>query len=279
MTSISNITNVALMYDFDKTLSTKDMQEYDFIPSLSMTPTQFWTASDQFAKQHKMDHILSTMYLMIDKAKRGNINLSQESLREQGKQIELFPGVLDWFERITNYGLTLGLNVRHYIISSGLKTMIEGTPIAKYFTQIFASDFLYDQQGFPVWPSMAINFTSKTQFLYRIHKGVEDTAEHIKLNRKQDKNEVQVPFSNMIYFGDGFTDVPSMKLTRLNGGYSVGVYQNQDNNYLVADDRVSFYVPADYREGSLLDKTIKAIINRMSADAELAKLGWDKLVD
>lgn len=279
MTDNPNISNVALMYDFDRTLSTKDMQEYDFIPSLAMTPTQFWKATDEYAAQNKMDGILSTMFLMVDKARRGNISLTKQSIAEQGKKIEFFPGVEEWFERITSFGSKYGLFVRHYIISSGLKTMIDGTSIAKHFSQVFASDFLYDENGLPVWPSMAINYTSKTQFLYRIHKGVEDTAEHVKLNRRQQKSEIAVPFSNMIYFGDGFTDVPAMKLTRLNGGYSVGVYQNEENTYLVSDDRVSFYVPADYREGSLLDKTVKAVIKKIGAEAELAKLGWDRHYD
>ncbi|MDD3832005.1 MAG: haloacid dehalogenase-like hydrolase [Clostridia bacterium] len=269
---------VALMYDFDKTLSTKDMQEYVFIPQLNMTPEQFWLMSDQMATKNNMDGILCTMFLMVNSAKKGNVDITKNALMAQGSKIKLHKGVKGWFPRITEYGNQLGLNVKHYVISSGLKTIIDGTSIAKYFAKIYASDFIYDQDGLPIWPSMAINYSSKTQFLYRIHKGVEDTNEHYKLNRRTNQADIQVPFSNMIYFGDGFTDVPAMKLTRMNGGYSIGVYQNKSNDYLVQDDRVSFYCPSDYSADTLLDRIVKTILLKISAEAELTTLGWDRLI-
>lgn len=272
--------DVILMYDFDKTLSTVDMQEYVFIPSLKMEPKDFWDLANKFAFKNHMDNILSTMFLMVDKAKCGNVPITRDTLKEQGKFIKYQPGVEEWFERINEFGRQHGVNVKHYIISSGLKCIIEGCSISKYFTQIFASEFLYDDNGIPVWPAVAINYSSKTQYLYRIHKGVEDINEHTKLNRKLPDDEKPVPFSNMVYIGDGLTDVPSMKLTRLNGGYSIGVYQDeQTSEYLVSDDRVSFFVPANYGENTDMDKIIKAIIKRISAEAELSSLGWDEKID
>lgn len=271
---------VVFMYDFDKTLSTVDMQEYVFIPSIKMKPHEFWSQADSFALTNSMDNILSTMFLMVDKAKNGNVSITRESLKEQGKYIEYQPGVEEWFERVNAYGKSQNVLVKHYIISSGLKCIIEGCSISKYFSQIFASEFLYDQNNVPIWPAAAINYSSKTQYLYRIHKGVEDITEHTRLNRRLPDEEKKVPFSNMIYVGDGLTDVPSMKLTKLNGGYSIGVYQDEEmSKYLVHDDRVSFFVPADYTENSPMDKVVKAIIKRISAEAELTELGWDEKVD
>lgn len=269
--------DIALMYDFDKTLSTVDMQEYVFIPSVNMTPHTFWQEADSFASAHKMDNILSTMFLMVDKAKHADVPITKQSLTEQGKHIVFQPGVTEWFERINKFGRELNMNVKHYVISSGLQCIIEGCSISKYLTKIFASEFLYNAEGVPVWPAVAINYSSKIQYIYRIHKGVEDISEHTQLNRKMPDDQKRIPFSNMVYIGDGLTDVPSMKLTRLNGGYSIGVYQNEEeNNYLVDDDRVSFFVPADYSEGTEMDKAVKAIIKRISAENELHSLGWDE---
>lgn len=272
--------DVVLMYDFDKTLSTVDMQEYVFIPSLNMQPRDFWKQADGFAITHSMDNILSTMFLMVDKAKNGNVPITRQTLTAQGKSIQYQPGVDTWFDRINAYGKSQNVNVKHYIISSGLKCIIEGCSIAKYFTKIYASEFLYDEKDVPIWPAVAINYSSKTQYLYRIHKGVEDITEHTRLNRRIPDAEHQTPFENMVYIGDGLTDVPSMKLTRLNGGYSIGVYQDEKNSdYLVHDDRVSFFVPADYSAESQMERVVKAIIKRVSAEAEMASLGWDDKID
>lgn len=264
---------VALIYDFDNTLSTKDMQEFTFIPALGMEPSEFWKESDRLAHEFQMDHILAYMYLMATEAKKKGIHLSQETLREMGKEVEFFDGVLDWFSRINAYGRSLGLEVRHYIISCGLKPMIEGCPIAKEFYNIFACDYIYDEQGDPIWPSVAINYTSKTQFLYRINKGVEDVGEHKKLNMYMDRLSRVVAFDNMIYIGDGLTDVPSMKLTRQRGGYAIGVYrQPEDALYLVDEDRVDFYVRGDYTEGSEMDRACKAIFEKIQAKVRFAEL-------
>lgn len=255
---------VALMYDFDKTLSTKDMEEYTLIPAFKMTPDEFWKASDDLAKRNGMDYILSTLLLLIEKSKSCGVDISRESLIEHGKAIELHDGLDTWFERINAVGDSLGLEVRHYIISCGIKPMIEGSSIAKHFTNIFACDYVYDG-NIPVWPAMALNYSSKIQFLYRISKGVEDISEHERLNKHMDQSLKPVPFSNMVYIGDGLTDVPSMKLTRLNGGYAVGVYQNkEDSKYLIDDDRVDFYVKADYSKNSEMERVVEAILSKIS---------------
>ena len=264
---------IALIYDFDNTLSTRDMQEFTFIPALGMSPTEFWTSCDQLSHGRNMDHILAYMYLMATKAKEKGIDLSRESLRQMGKDVQFFDGVETWFKRINDYGASLGFEVRHYIISCGLKAMIEGCPIGHEFYNVFACDYIYDDNGQILWPSVAINYTSKTQFLYRINKGVEDVGEHKKLNMYMPQSNRVIPFENMIYLGDGLTDVPSMKLTRTRGGYAIGVYRNpEDATYLVKEDRVDFYVQSDYTEGSEMDIAMKAIFQKISAKTRFKEL-------
>ena len=206
-------------------------------------------------------------------SKQSGVPLSADKLREMGKGVEFFDGVKEWFARINNFGASLGLEVRHYIISCGLKAMIEGCDIAHEFYNIFACDYVYDQNGEPVWPSVAINYTSKTQFLYRINKGVEDVGEHKRLNMYMPKNQRVVPFCNMIYVGDGLTDVPSMKLARQRGGYAIGVYRNpEDASYLVDEERVDFYVKSDYTENSQMDEAMKAILQKICAQTRFWQL-------
>lgn len=268
-----NKTIVAIIYDFDNTLSTKDMQEFTFIPSLGITADEFWAQCDKTSHEYSMDHILAYMYLMAKMSKQSGVPLSADKLREMGKGVEFFDGVKEWFARINNFGASLGLEVRHYIISCGLKPMIEGCDISHEFYNIFACDYVYDQNGEPVWPSVAINYTSKTQFLYRINKGVEDVGEHKKLNMYMPKNQRVVPFCNMIYVGDGLTDVPSMKLARQRGGYAIGVYRNpEDASYLVDEERVDFYVKSDYTENSQMDEAMKAILQKICAQTRFWQL-------
>ena len=264
---------IALIYDFDNTLATKDMQEFTFIPELGMTPSEFWGTCDKISHEHNMDNILAYMLIMAQKANEKGIDLSRESLRKMGQQVEFFEGVEQWFKRINAYGARLGFEVRHYIISCGLKYMIEGCPIGHEFYNVFACDYVYDDNGKILWPAVAINYTSKTQFLYRINKGVEDAGEHKRLNMYMPVSERAVPFENMIYIGDGLTDVPSMKLTRTRGGYAVGVYRNPDDaTYLVNQSRVDFYVKSDYTENSDMDLAMKAILEKIRAVTHIEQL-------
>lgn len=257
---------VAIMYDFDKTLCTKDMQDYSFIPSLGMTESEFWNFANDLGMKEHMDSVLAYMYAMVKISKDRNIPLLRQSLVDMGKNVELFRGVEDWFERISYFGGEQGVQVEHYVISSGMKEIIEGTSISKYFKSIFACEFLYDEHGNGIWPKTDVNYTNKTQFVYRINKGVLDVANDNDLNRSMPDNSKRVPFCNMIYIGDGLSDVPCMKMMKAYGGYSIAVYQSMDRKVqdLLRNDRVDYIYPADYREGTGLDATVKNIIRKMA---------------
>ncbi len=257
---------VAIMYDFDRTLCTKDMQEYSFIPSLGITESEFWAYANILGKNEHMDSVLAYMYAMVKISKDKNIPLLRENLVDMGKNVELFKGVEQWFERITEFGRQNGMQVEHYVISSGMKEIIEGTSISKYFKSIFACEFLYDENGNGVWPKTDVNYTNKTQFVYRINKGILDVANDNDLNRSMPDDSKRVPFCNMIYIGDGLSDVPCMKMMKAYGGYSIAVYQNKDSKVedLLKRERVDFIYPADYSENTGLDITVKNIIKKMS---------------
>jgi len=256
----------ALMYDFDKTLSPRDMQEYAFIPDIKMTPEDFWAECNRVMRDNRMDQILACMYVMQKKTK-GKMLFTRDTLRELGKNVVLFDGVKTWFRRVNAYADKHGMKAEHYIISSGLKEIIEGTEIAGEFEQIYAAEYCYDDDGVPCWPSMAVNYTSKTQFLYRINKGIFDVTENDGLNEFMPEEKRRVPFRNMVYIGDGMTDVPCMKLVRANGGHSIAVYQNDRAavNELLLGGRVDFAMRADYSKDSALESTVFAIIDQAEA--------------
>ena len=267
---------LAIMYDFDHTLSPRDMQEYGFIPDLGMEADAFWHKCVTAMKQNQMDQILAYMYMMLEEAK-GKLIVNRSMLRALGKDVQLFDGVSDWFARVNDYAESKGLVPEHYIISSGLKEIIEGTPIAKEFKEIYAASFCYDEHGMACWPAMAVNYTSKTQFLFRVNKGVLDVTEHRALNEFMPEEKRRVPFSNMIYIGDGLTDVPSMKLTKLNGGHSIAVWQENEgvSNEMLLEGRVDFAVKADYSKGSEMEKTVFAVIDQIAASAKTAQMHVD----
>lgn len=257
---------VAIMYDFDKTLCTKDMQDYSFIPSLGMTESEFWSFANELGTNEHMDSVLAYMYAMVKISKDRNIPLLRQKLVDMGRNVELFSGVEGWFKRISDFGSEQGVQVEHYVISSGMKEIIEGTSISKYFKSIFACEFLYDENGNGVWPKTDVNYTNKTQFVYRINKGVLDVANDNDLNRSMPDNSKRVPFCNMIYIGDGLSDVPCMKMMKAYGGYSIAVYQSRDSKVedLLRNDRVDYIYPADYSAGTGLDTTVRNIIRKMA---------------
>ncbi|HBL85298.1 MAG: phosphoserine phosphatase [Clostridiales bacterium GWF2_38_85] len=258
---------IALMYDFDKTLSPTNMQEYGFIPNIGMKSDEFWNLSDELSKKEKMDRVLSYMYLMVRKSKDNHISIKREAFVKLGENIEFFPGVEDWFSRINEYGKNIGVIIEHYIISSGMKEIIEGCSIYKQFKEVFGCEFHYDENGTADWPKTAVNYTGKTQFLFRINKGVLDLSDDDSLNKYIPNDERRIPFRNMIYLGDGLTDVPCMKLVKVNGGQSIAVYKpykKKNVEGLLQDKRVDFIVAADYTEGSELDRIIKTIIDKMT---------------
>lgn len=258
---------LALMYDFDCTLSPRDMEEYAFIPGLGVTPQEFWAECNKTARKYEMDGILAYMLMMLQMSE-GKQLVTRETLNAVGRHVELFPGVETWFGRINAYAASKGLTAEHYSISSGIKEIIEGTPIAGEFKEIYAASFCYRESGVPFWPATAVNFTSKTQFIYRINKGVLSITEDRELNEHMDEEDKRVPFSHMIYIGDGITDVPCMKLTKQSGGYSVAVYNDDSTTAerLQRYDRVSCAVKADYREGSALEQTVFAIIDKIAEE-------------
>lgn len=262
---------VAIMYDFDKTLCTKDMQNYRFIPSLGMQVSDFWDYTNEVQLNEHMDSVLAYMYAAIKLAKERNIPLKRESLEENGKGIEFFEGVEDWFKRINKFGEENGVIIEHYVISSGMKEIIDGTVISGEFKNIFACEYLYDDEGIAVWPKTAVNYTNKTQFVYRINKGVLDVSNDNDLNRSMPDDSKRIPFTNMIYIGDGLSDVPCMKMMKSYGGKAIAVYQKLDDKVkeLLRKDRVDYIYPADYSEGKGLDRTIKDIIRKMAISDKL----------
>ena len=269
-TSESNLPVLAICYDFDKTLSPDDMQAQGFIQSLNVDVNEFWRESNMLAKDHDMDNNLSYMYMMATKS-YGKQFLTKEVLAEYGSKVTLYNGVNTWFERIRQFGLKQGVQIEHYIISSGLKEMIEGTEMAKNgaFKKIYASAFMFDDKGVAVWPAQAINYTNKTQFLFRIQKGVLDINDP-GVNDYILPEEQRVPFRNMIYIGDSDTDIPCMSLVNINGGHSIGVYdpdsKNKEKVYkMMQHHRIRYYAPADYTDGSDLDTVVKQIIQKTAA--------------
>ena len=266
---------VALMYDFDKTLCTKDMQEYGFIPAMGMSADQFWGEVDALTNMQEMDSILAYMYKMVEKARERKIPITRKTFRRLGMDVEYFNGVTTWFDRISRYGEQAGVAVEHYIVSSGIREIIEGTEIARHFKRIYACEFMYDAQGNITWPKFAVNYTAKTQFLFRINKGVltVDSQSASKLNQYTPEDERRIPFHNMIYIGDGLTDVPCMKLVKIHGGQSIAVYDSAKGTTaatsLLKAGRVNYIAPADYGEGSDVERIVMAIIRKIQAEAEM----------
>lgn len=266
---------LAICYDFDKTLSPDDMQAQGYIQAVYDGDVQtFWNESNALAEKNEMDSNLAYMYKMVHEA-RGRIICTKKTLADYGAKVTLFPGVEEWFERIRQYGNDHGVIVEHYIISSGLKEMIEGTSIAKAgaFEKIYASSFMFDDRGVAVWPAQAINYTNKTQFLFRIQKGVLDVNDS-GVNDYFPPEDIRVPFRNLVYIGDSDTDIPCMKLVNTNGGHSIGVYNNDTLDKskvfkMLHDKRIKYFAPANYEEGSELDRLVKAIIVRTAANEAL----------
>lgn len=266
---------IAFLYDFDKTLCTTDMEDYAFIPSLGYTPAEFWGRANAFGWENRMDGLLAYMYTMIQECAAQNIKLDRAFLNHCGEPIQLFPGVREWFARINAFGESLGVQVEHYVISSGLREIIEGSGIAQEFREIYACEFYYNENGDACWPKLDVNFTNKTQFVYRINKGILDVSRDKELNDSMPDDSKRVPFTNMIYMGDGLSDVPCMKMMRAYGGQAIAVYQasnRQGVEKLLADGRVDFIFPADYREGMELDRTVRDILRKMTITDRLLEV-------
>jgi hypothetical protein len=260
------------------------MQEYDFIPAVGKSTHDFWSESSQLARDTDSDPILTYMARMIAEARAAGVPITRERFREFGSRVKLFPGLGEWFGRINRHGDEKGLNIVHYINSSGLREMIEGTSIADEFRKIYACSFLYDSAGQAYWPGVAINFTNKTQFIFKINKGVEEVWDGKAVNEFIEEHRRPVPFRRMIYFGDGTTDIPCMRLVKSSGGYSIAVYNpvgasrtggegyaEDAAKQLLKENRVDFVTPADYSEGGALDRIVHTIIDKIAAEVRLAE--------
>jgi 2-hydroxy-3-keto-5-methylthiopentenyl-1-phosphate phosphatase len=262
---------VAILYDFDSTLATQDMQNFGFIPAVGMTPAEFWGKTTDFGNAAGMERTLAYLYMMVKTAKEKGIKMTEEWLNSMGKPIEFFPGVLTWFKRINDFGEEHGVKVEHYLISSGNKEIVDGCAIAKEFKVIYGCEFYFDPvTKEPVWPKLVINFTMKTQYFFRVSKGVYDATDDAGVNEK--RPDRRVPYSNIVYIGDGMTDIPPMVIVKNNGGKSIAVYpkgQEEKVQGLYADGRVNFVCQADYQRGRELEKVLQLIIQGVAINETL----------
>jgi len=269
---------VALIYDYDGTLSPGNMQEFGFIQAVGKTAEEFWRMSDSIAIGQDASNVLAYMKLMFDEAKRNGIKLRREDFKRFGHNIQLFDGVREWFRLVNRYGEEHGVKIEHYINSSGLKEIIEGSPIAHEFTHVFAGTFLYDANGEAEWPGISVDYTTKTQFLFKISKGIFSARDNKQVNESIADDKKRIPFTHMIYFGDGDTDVPCMKIVGMFGGHSIAVYDPQNERKkataakLKRQGRVAFAVPAVYTPDAPAYRVVTAIIDKIKADWVLSRL-------
>jgi phosphoserine phosphatase len=266
---------VALIYDFDGTLSPGNMQEFGFIQAVHKTPEEFWTMSDGIAIGQDASNVLAYMKLMFDEAHKAGIKLRRSDFKRFGQDIKLFDGLRDWFRNVNAYGESKGVRIEHYINSSGLKEIIEGSPIAKEFKHIFACTFIYDANGEAEWPGISVDYTAKTQFLFKINKGIFSSRDSKRVNESMADDKKRIPFTNMIYFGDGETDVPSMKIINMFGGHTIAVFtpgnpaRRAAAQKLQRQGRASFITPAVYTRESRTFKIVCAIIDKIKSDEDL----------
>lgn len=259
---------VAICYDFDKTLSPEDMQNYSLIPKTGKTTKEFWDKCNTTAKENQMDSILSYMHEIIGvgNIESSELKLTRKEFNQHGKKIKLFNGVTTWFKRIEEFADLKKIKVEHYIISAGIQEIIEGTSIAKYFTRIFASSFYYNQKTkLAEWPAQIVNATTKTQYLFRISKNSLDMTDEKTVHAAVEEDKIRIPFKNIIYIGDSITDVPAMRVVSKEGGISIGVYNPEQGNnldlcVLKRDKRINYFAPADYSKGGEMEQLVKRIL-------------------
>lgn len=276
------MTRSAIVYDFDGTLAAGDCAQHGLLPAIGIADvTKFWNNVKTKAKDTDSDEILTYLGCLASEAVRAQKEeeLSPDRLRHHGRSIPLFPGVIKWFDRINHHAIDRGIALEHYIVSSGIEEMILGTSIASHFTKIFGCRYQYDTAtGTVTWPSVAINYTTKTQYIFRVNKGILNSFDNEEVNRFVEHRERRIPFENIIYIGDGDTDIPCMRLVKDQGGCSIAVFNpnswgqqktSEKIEKLIAEDRVSFVTPGNYEEGSQLDVTIQGILSRIGRRSSL----------
>lgn len=264
---------MAICYDFDKTLSPNDMQTFTLIPSFEIDEDSFWAESNKLAKENLMETNLAWMYQLLSYSRFKKKSIRKEYFREIGKDVKLYKGVDKWFDRMNDYAEKQGIILEHYIISSGLKEIIEGSIIADKFKRIYASSYYYTPDGVAEWPAQAVNYTNKTQFIFRIAKGVFEEYDD-KVNDSMPDNKLYIPYENIVYIGDSATDIPCMRLVKSKGGFSIGVYDPEKDMrkkvyQLFNDGRINYYVPADYSSRGELMQYVKKIIDLVAAKEKM----------
>ncbi len=266
-------TRIAIAYDFDGTLARGSLPEHGLLQDLGIESVSFWNEVKERAETQDADEILAYMCLLLEKAKELGIEITESRLGSYAANIPFFEGVVEWFGRIDKYAAELGVGIDHFVISSGLREIIAASAIAPCFKFVFASKYLYDERGMASYPAVSINYTTKTQYLFRINKGIFNFFDNKRINTWIRLDRRPYPFKRMIYIGDGDTDIPAMKMTRYQGGYSIAVFDplkwddlsQQAKIYkLIAEDRVQYVAPAVYSEGSLLDIAVKGIIGKIA---------------
>jgi hypothetical protein len=273
-------TKIAIAYDFDGTLAPGNMQEHSFIPNLGIKKEAFWEDVKKEAEAHDMNEILAYMQLMLKHANHKGLPITKKSFIKHGNEIKFFAGVASYFDRINAYAKRKNIAIEHYVISSGLRDIIRGTSIWKNFEAVFASAYKYDSNDVAEWPALAVDYTNKTQFLFRINKGIKNSWDNSNINRFYDKEERPMPFRRMFYVGDGETDVPAMKMITYQGGKAIAVYNpdqrtksgrraKQVCKNLIEQKRANYMAPADYRSGSPLFRIIQLLVDKAASDSEL----------
>jgi len=273
---------IALVYDFDGTLTPQPMQEYTILPEIGIkNGKKFWDQVTKESSQSKGEEIVTYMRLMLEKCKSKRFALKAQRLKKLAKRIDYYPGVEGYFKRINAYvkkEFGTEVKLRHYIISAGLREIIAGTSIKKYFHRVFASEYYYDEYDAATFPNVIVNDTLKTQFIFRINKGKEKLHENI--NEHMPMELRPIPFQNILYIGDGLTDVPCMTVIRENGGFAIAVYKLGDSKgleickELLKAERADFISKADYKSGSELDRLIKLILGNMVQGIRYAREGF-----
>lgn len=264
---------IAIVYDFDGTLSPQPMQEYTVLPKLGVEPGRFWAAVDEEAKASEAEPMLVYMRHLIELAESKSIHIGRDDFKAMGAQVEYFPGVESWFGRIKAFVddyARRDVQIDHYIISAGIREILEGVSIRAHFRRVYASEYFYNHHNAATFPKLLITDTTKTQFLFRINKGLEHLSESINAHMPEPARAV--PFRNIVYIGDGLTDVPSMAVTRQNGGNAIAVYKSDKElgicRGLLEAQRVNFIAPADYSEGSILERRTQTLLRSIVTDIE-----------
>lgn len=267
---------IAIIYDFDGTLTPLPMQEYTVLPQLGITGDDFWKTTQDESVKHRADGILTYMRLLLENLALQGKKLHRSDWTDMGRHIHYFAGVEEYFERINSFvqrESSGDIVLRHYLISAGNREILEGSVIYPAFHNVFANEYFYNNLGEATFPAVIVNETTKTQFLFRINKGVENIAESV--NEYMSEKDRPIPFENMLYIGDGLTDVPCMTLTRLNHGHSLAVHSPEKSTSLctklLSSGRIDCFAPADYSANSKLFDIIANIMRLKIAAIKLKR--------